>query len=379
MVNAPGRAMTPVRYTHSIRNLILIVRADPIICGHSTEARNLAEAAIEMGIGNVHIVSYPIDVLEQSDLPLKPLDSILPYSPGITVDRPSPIGDYKVLDQRLTMGIGGHLVDLLYRLEGSTVLMDLYLVPHGAMVISAVRSFESSGRSASVFTVSEAVGSDITNVVNNAIADGRFGAAQMVLSNYLEHDLPVAVSDYTREIIIKAGEAVDDQLRTNFANRLSQSVQVSYPAIDTASYLAVERDHATADDVLNRRQLRRDGYVMFLSRIAPAKGVDDLIEAYRSSQVYGVMPLVICGDGPSKKSIELLAAPFSSVYCLTAHWRQAPTLPSAGCQQKYGMSRPSDRHACNRLSAPLTSSALPSTWIVAMVQSSSLARVSGRG
>src|SRR5471032_1015698 len=38
------------------------------------------------------------------------------------------------------------------------------------------------------------------------------------------------------------------------------------------------------------------------------------------------------------------------------------------------MSRPSDRHACNRLSAPSTSSALPSTWIVAMVQSSSLAR-----
>lgn len=25
---------------------------------------------------------------------------------------------------------------------------------------------------------------------------------------------------------------------------------------------------------------------------------------------------------------------FSSVYCFTAHWRQAPTLPSAGCQQK---------------------------------------------
>src|SRR5690349_5594706 len=65
---------------------------------------------------------------------------------------------------------------------------------------------------------------------------------------------------------------------------------------------------------------------------------------------------------------------FSSVYCLTAHWRQAPTLPRAGCQQKYGISRPRDRHACNRLSAPSTSSALPSTWIVAMVQSSSLAR-----
>ncbi len=26
----------------------------------------------------------------------------------------------------------------------------------------------------------------------------------------------------------------------------------------------------------------------------------------------------------------------SSLNCLTAHWRQAPTEPSAGCQQKYG-------------------------------------------
>lgn len=48
-------------------------------------------------------------------------------------------------------------------------------------------------------------------------------------------------------------------------------------------------------------------------------------------------------------------------YCFTAHWRQAPTLPSAGCQQKYGISRPRDRHACSRLSAPLTSYSLPST------------------
>src|SRR3546814_13604855 len=30
----------------------------------------------------------------------------------------------------------------------------------------------------------------------------------------------------------------------------------------------------------------------------------------------------------------------SSRYDLTAHWRHAPTLPSAGCQQTYGISRP---------------------------------------
>ena len=54
----------------SYENLIIVVRADPIICGHSTEARNLAEAAVQRGVKNVHIVSYPLDVLEESGLPL---------------------------------------------------------------------------------------------------------------------------------------------------------------------------------------------------------------------------------------------------------------------------------------------------------------------
>ena len=33
----------------------------------------------------------------------------------------------------------------------------------------------------------------------------------------------------------------------------------------------------------------------------------------------------------------------SFLNCLTAHWRHAPTEPSAGCQQKYGRSKPSER------------------------------------
>ncbi|MEM6280491.1 MAG: glycosyl transferase family 1, partial [Verrucomicrobiota bacterium] len=90
-----------------VKNLILVVRADPIICGHSTEARNLAEAAIARGFQSVHIVSYPIETLQNSQLPLKPLDTISPYSDGIEVNRPEPIGDYKVLDGRLGYAISG--------------------------------------------------------------------------------------------------------------------------------------------------------------------------------------------------------------------------------------------------------------------------------
>ena len=36
-----------------LRLLVIVVRADPVICGHSGEARNLAEAAIQRGLGQV--------------------------------------------------------------------------------------------------------------------------------------------------------------------------------------------------------------------------------------------------------------------------------------------------------------------------------------
>src|SRR3954466_5068240 len=80
------------------RRLVIVVRADPVICGHSGEARNLAEAAILRGFDDVRIVTWPLEAL--SHLPLKPLDSVLPYSGGIVVERPEPVGDYKVPDGR---------------------------------------------------------------------------------------------------------------------------------------------------------------------------------------------------------------------------------------------------------------------------------------
>jgi hypothetical protein len=70
------------------RRLVIVVRADPVICGHSGEARNLAEVALTRGFDDVRIVTWPIDRLREVGLPLKPIDAILPYSCGITVERP---------------------------------------------------------------------------------------------------------------------------------------------------------------------------------------------------------------------------------------------------------------------------------------------------
>ncbi len=282
------------------RRLVIVVRADPVICGHSGEARNLAEVALQRGFTDVRIVSWPLDLLEASGLPLKPLDGVLPYSKGIEVERPEPVGDYKVLDGRHLAGMTGRLVELFT--DGvPTVCMSLYLSPHTLAVADALRVARSTGLPVPVLTIAEAVGSDVTNVVRSCAGDGRFGAAAQVLSAYLDSDLPVAVSGYTKELIISSAEEIDARHGTSFAERCRQRVAISYPAINTADYLHISAEKTA--DVLNRRGLMRDGYVLYLSRLARAKGVDDLITGFTASPACKELTLVIAGNGPEARQL----------------------------------------------------------------------------
>src|SRR6185437_589626 len=121
------------------RRLVIVVRADPVICGHSGEARNLAEVALTRGFTDVRLLTWPIATLQAAGLPLKPLDRLQPYSPGITVERPEPVGDYRVPDGRHLAGLTGRLVELLAEPVPTTCLA-MYLVPHANVVIDAVRA-----------------------------------------------------------------------------------------------------------------------------------------------------------------------------------------------------------------------------------------------
>ncbi|KRD43408.1 glycosyl transferase family 1 [Cellulomonas sp. Root930] len=291
------------------RRLVIVVRADPVICGHSGEARNLAEAALQRGFDDVRIVTWPIDRLQATGLPLKPLDGVLPYSPGITVERPEPVGDYKVPDGRWLAGIVGRLVELFT--DGvPTVAMSLYLSPHSLAVADAVHVARRTGLPVNVTTVAEAVGSDVTNVVRACVEKDEFGAAAHVLSSYLEHDVCLAVSDYTRELIIAEAAAIDAKHGTTFAAQCRERVTVSYPAIDVGSYL--DLDAAETDRVLASRGLERDGYVLFLSRLAHAKGVDDLIAGFAASRAADSLRLVVAGSGPDADRLQELAAASSA-------------------------------------------------------------------
>ncbi|KNX38615.1 glycosyltransferase [Luteipulveratus halotolerans] len=281
------------------RRLVLVVRADPVICGHSGEARCLAEVALTRGFDDVRIVTWPVDRLEETGLPLKPLDHVLPYSPGITVERPEPVGDYRVPDGRHLAGLTGRLIELFS--DGvPTVAMSLYLSPHALAVHDAVQVARRIGP-ARVVTVAEAVGSDITNVVRDCVETGRFGAAAQILSVYLGADHCVAVSDYTKQLIVAAAEQLDALHGTSFAARCRERISISYPAVDASAYLHLpEADIAS---VLGRRGLSRDGYVLYLSRIASAKGIDDLLDAYAGSRAAERVRLVLAGRGPQEDEV----------------------------------------------------------------------------
>ncbi|MEZ5229779.1 MAG: hypothetical protein R2710_24905 [Acidimicrobiales bacterium] len=187
-MTAPAVTRPPASDTPSSepsQRLVIVVRADPVICGHSGEARNLAEAALLRGFDDVRIVTWPLEAL--TELPLKPLDSVLPYSLGITVERPAPVGDYKVPDGRFVAGIVGRLVELFT--DGvPTVCLSLYLTPHANAVMEALAIARVMGGPVEVATVAEAVGSDITNVVRSCLATGSLGAAAAVFATYLAHD-----------------------------------------------------------------------------------------------------------------------------------------------------------------------------------------------
>lgn len=297
--------MNPLISTDGPRRLVIVVRADPVICGHSGEARNLAEAALARGFTEVRIVTWPIDTLIAAGLPLKPLDGIAPYSDGIVVERPEAVGDYKVPDGRFLAGLTGRLVELFT--DGvPTLAMSLYLSPHTIAIDDAVRAARATGLPVNVTTVAEAVGSDVTNVVRSCVAENRFGAAAHVLSAYLGADVPVAVSDYTRRLIIEAAEAIDAAHGTRFAPQCIERVAISYPAINTAEFL--DPDPFLIDTVLERRGLQAGGYVLFLSRLARAKGVDDLIDGFAASRACDGLRLVVAGNGPEAQQLRDYAA-----------------------------------------------------------------------
>jgi glycogen(starch) synthase len=310
------------------RRLVIVVRADPVICGHSGEARNLAEVALTRGFDDVRLLTWTIPTLQAAGLPLKPLDRLLPYSPGITVERPEAVGDYRVPDGRHLAGLTGRLVELLAEPVPTTCL-SMYLVPHTTVVNDAVAAARAAGFAPDVHTVAKAVGSDVTNVIKSCLREGRFGAATVLFTTFLASDEVVAVSEYTRDEIIDSAEQVDAHCGTRFAEECRRRVTVSYPPIDASAYLGL--DPAEVDAALARRGLERDGYILFLSRVARAKGIYDLVIAYGQMACRDRVRLIVAGNGPALDHVRAMSKEDDRITFLTDVDDREKPLLMAGC------------------------------------------------
>lgn len=310
------------------RRLVIVVRADPVICGHSGEARNLAEVALTRGFDDVRLLTWPIPVLQAAGLPLKPLDRILPYSEGITVERPGPVGDYRVPDGRHLAGLTGRLVELLAE-PVPTTCVSMYLAPHDAVVRDAVDAARAAGYAPDVHTIAKAVGSDVTNVIRSCLRERRFGAAVVLFTRFLANDQVIAVSEYTRQEIIACAEAIDTHCGTRFARQCVRRISVSYPPIDTSAYL--DLDPALVDIALKRRGLERDGYVLFLSRVTRAKGIYDLVDAFTRSQAQSRLKLVVAGNGPELEHVQAITQHNDRILFLTDVEDEEKPLLMNGC------------------------------------------------
>ncbi|GIE97429.1 glycosyltransferase [Paractinoplanes rishiriensis] len=314
--------------TYPQRRLVIVVRADPVICGHSGEARNLAEIALTRGFDDVRLLTWPIPALEAAGLPLKPLDRLLPYSPGITVERPEPVGDYRVPDGRHLAGLTGRLVELLAE-PVPTICLSMYLVPHTNVVVDAVAAARAAGFAPQVHTVAKAVGSDVTNVIKSCLREGRFGAATVLFTTFLANDELVAVSDYTRDEIIASAAEVDVHCGTSFAEQCRRRVTVSYPPIHAAAFL--DPQPAAVAAALARRGLERDGYILFLSRVARAKGIYDLVIAYGQMRCREKVKLVVAGTGPALEHVRAMAKEDDRIIFLTDVDDEEKSLLMNGC------------------------------------------------
>ncbi|HET6483950.1 MAG TPA: glycosyltransferase, partial [Actinoplanes sp.] len=93
----------------------------------------------------------------------------------------------------------------------------------------------------------------------------------------------------------------------------------------------LDLDPEAVDAALARRGLERDGYILFLSRVARAKGIYDLIIAYGEMRSRDKVKLVVAGTGPALEHVQAMAKEDDRIIFLTDVDDQEKPLLMRGC------------------------------------------------
>ena len=281
-----------------------------MICGHSGEARNLAEVALQRGFTDVRIVTWPLDLLDDIGSAAEAARRRTPLQQGHRGGTP---------------GTGRRLQGArrsLPRGHDRTPRRAVHRRRSDGLHVAVPQPAHTRGRR-------RRCGSPAPPVCRSRLPPSRRRSAP-TSPTWCAPVPPTGASarprrccrpistaicrsrcrTTPRSLIISSAEEIDARHGTSFAERCRQRVAISYPAINTADYLQISAEQTA--EVLNRRGLMRDGYVLYLSRLARAKGVDDLITGFTASPACKELTLVIAGNGPEARHLRELAAATSA-------------------------------------------------------------------
>jgi len=333
--------------------IIFVARTHPVLCGAAKEIDMFIQEAKAADI-NTHIVTYPWNRLKQSNLSL----SLTPrgsygfnFTPDPVTHRPNPITYDTVLDANHYLPMAGELLDIILRGDPDErfVVCSYYIVPHASLVTSAVNTLPPHIRER-VTTVSRAVGTDITRILQENLDESKFGTCWQILSDFYQHDQVSVVSRTLLQQVEQISGTVKSELGLSKI-RGEKPINILYPPIASST-------------TEGPKQFSKP-FIFTHSRLVRSKGILELVEAFLQSKFHGEYILAIAGEGPLREECEERSRQHDDICFLgeTAHERcmellkQCAIFVSPTYAETFGMSVAEAGSYCK---GPLVVSNIPS-------------------
>jgi glycosyltransferase involved in cell wall biosynthesis len=253
-------------------NVLTISKYPPYMSGHSFESMQQNRALLERTGRKHHELTYALSVYDrESNFNDDPELMAHCESAAVVHRLGPPERNVKVFDGALIHAFTGKAMTLIEH-EGVNVLSTFYLLPHAA-IANRARDYGRDLLGRRIVVAHKAVGSDVLNSIANHYADGQ---GQLLLMDYLQGDLQLAVSQYTREELIRHARHL---LPPCEAERLEEQTRVLYAPLDNGYFACA--DAAGVHEIRRRLALPPSARVIsYFGRVFPEKGIDDLIVAF---------------------------------------------------------------------------------------------------
>ena len=253
-------------------NVLTISKYPPYMSGHSFESMQQNRALLERTGRKHHELTYDVSVYDRASNFNDDPDLMEQCENAAVVHRIGPQErNVKVFDGALIHAFIGKAITLIEH-EGINVISTFYLDPH-APIANRARDYGQDMLGRRIVVAHKAVGSDVLNSIANHYADGQ---GQLLLMEYLKGDLQLAVSQYTRDELIRHARHLLPQCE---AERLEEQTRVLYAPLDNGYFETYD-----ADGVKGLRRLLgihpNDQVISYFGRVFPEKGIDDLIAAF---------------------------------------------------------------------------------------------------